>query len=372
MDPQKWLALALLALAPTLPGQHEAESKGREKSKPTSRPGAAKKTHRPSRPTSQPNSSATSRPGRSSNSPLVRIAISVDWEGRDLKAVNLMALRRVRDALPRIPLTHFFSAAYLTRRDIPRAHAIASLRAAIRPGDEVGLHIHPWHSLTQAAGVGYRAAPTVWGGKYREDPSPRRADVGHAVVLESYSVKELRALVRTSKKLLGDAGVSLGSSFRAGAWLAGPRVREAIRAEGFRIDCSATHTRFHDEIRNTALPALIRSTWPNQTEFTQPFTLPTKAGTLVEVPDTGALADYITAAEMIAHVGEAVARSARSRQPLTIHLGFHQETAAAFGLRIRDAVRALQKKHGPHLRFETVRSAASRRLHSAATSKPSK
>ena len=288
--------------------------------------------------------------------PRVRIAVSVDWEGRDLSPVNLRAFDGMRKVHPKVPLTHFLNAAYYTKGDADSAEVTKFIRRVVAPHDELGLHIHPWRSLVEAAGVTFRPEPTIWGPQYK--PRPGAGDTGHAVVIEAYEVPELRAIVRVSKKLLDENGFKLGTSFRAGAWLAGPRVREAIRREGFVVDSSATNTVWHEELAKYALPEMIDKTWPKVTPESQPFWMKTPGGELLEMPDTCALADYVTAKEMADHVTAAVQRLAQDGPDLYVHIGFHQESAARYATRIIQAIKEIQATHGDRVVFETLEASA--------------
>jgi hypothetical protein len=179
-----------------------------------------------------------------------------------------------------------------------------------------------------------------------------RSDEGHEISVEAYEADEFAAIVRKSRELLESNGFKLGTSFRAGAWLAGPRVREAIRREGFLVDSSATDTTWHDELARYALPAMIKTIWPDVTQHTQPFEIATPAGALLEMPDTGALADYVTADEMSGHVAAVVERLAD--RDLFVHIGFHQETAARYLPRVTAAVRAIREQFGDRVVFERL------------------
>ncbi|MAG56036.1 MAG: hypothetical protein CMJ83_07080 [Planctomycetes bacterium] len=296
--------------------------------------------------------------GAAAHESVVRIAVSVDWEGRNLSSVNLRAFVSMRKAHPKVPLTHFLNAAYYTKADAETEDVTKAIRRVVHLHDELGLHIHPWRSLVEAAGVTFRAEPTIWGPRFQ--PRRRGADTGHAVVIEAYEVAELRAIVRTSKKLLGQHGFKLGTSFRAGAWLAGPRVREAIRREGFVVDSSATNTIWHEELAKYALPEMIAKTWPKVTAESQPFWLKTPGGELLEMPDTCALADYVTAKEMAGHVTAAVQRLEKNGPDLYVHIGFHQETAARYATRVTQAIKTIQATHGSRVVFETLQASAKR------------
>lgn len=288
----------------------------------------------------------------------VRLAVSVDWEGRELGPSNLAAMRAWREAVPGVPLTHFLNAAYYTKPGADAAAVTSLIASALLPGDELGLHVHGWRSLFAAAGVTYRDRPTFWRGM-AEGAQPGLTDSGHEVEIGAYEVDELRAVLRRSRALLGEGGFTIGPAFRAGGWMATPRVLEAIRGEGFTIDSSATDGRWHDELTGYALRARIPEVWPGVSEETQPYRIATAAGVVLEMPDTGALADYVTVDEMVAHVRRAAARL-RPGQDLFVHVGFHQETAARYAARVSQALRELARDPALPLAVETLSDSAAR------------
>ena len=301
----------------------------------------------------------TLRPRQAWNAPRgrLRLAISVDWEGRDLRAENLAAMAALREALPGVPLTHFLNAAYYTKPGADAARITSQIAGAVLPGDEAGLHVHGWRSLFAAAGVAFRERPSFWGEGWPLQPSAN--DLGHEVEIGAYEVDELRAVLRLSRERLGAAGFPIGASFRAGGWMATPPVLEAIRAEGFLVDSSATDSKWHDELQGMALHARIPEVWPGVTERSQPFAIETPAGRVLEMPDTGALADYVTAAEMVAHLRAAAERlAADPGRDLFVHIGFHQETAARYAPRVTEAVRTLAAERELPLVIETLAESA--------------
>jgi hypothetical protein len=287
------------------------------------------------------------------DAPKVRVTVSVDWEGRDLRETNLKAAERLREAMPDVPLTHFLNAAYFTKKDADAKKVAEAMRRALRKGDETGLHIHAWRSLVEASRVDFRRGPSFWGWDVEGD-----GEVGHEVELEAYAVDELKKIVAKSKAILKDAGFEITPSFRAAGWIAGAKVLEAIRAEGFRIDSSATDSTWHDELERYPLRRRIREIWPKVTDQSAPFSIDTPVGAVVEMPDTCALADYVTADEMVGHLREAVKRL--GDKDLFVHIGFHQETADRYAARVTDAVKAIRKESGDKVVFETLETAARR------------
>ena len=122
--------------------------------------------------------------------------------------------------------------------------------------------------------------------------------------------------------------------------MATPPVLEAIRGEGFLVDSSATDGRWHDELGTYRLRSRIPEVWPQVTAQSAPFVIETPAGPVLEMPDTCALADYVTADEMVAHIREANARLRLDpTRDLFVHIGFHQETAARYASRVTEVVR---------------------------------
>jgi hypothetical protein len=211
----------------------------------------------------------------------------------------------------------------------------------------------------RSAGVSFRTTPTFWGSPL--GPAVEGRDRGHDVELAAYEVDEIRAIVARSREILQQAGFSISGSFRAGGWLASPSVLEAIRAEGFVVDSSATDTTWHDELTRFPVHRRIAELWPKVTVTTAPYVIDTPAGSLLEMPDTGALADYVTADEMADHIEEALTRLERDpSRDVFVHIGFHQETARRFLSRVREAIERVRAGGERPLVFETLEASAAR------------
>lgn len=277
----------------------------------------------------------------------VRVVVSVDWEGSGFEAENLAAFREFRDDFPNVPLTHFLNAAYFTRLApddiVGAASASDKIRTVLRDGDEIGLHVHADNHLLHAAGVAPRKFPS-W------DNLP---DItGHSVPLSTFSEDEVRQIVHFSCRTLVQQGFDRPRAFRAGGWHAGGNVLNALAAEGFAVDSS--------EVPQDWLPSGfgdVERLWPNATRVSQPYRF---QGGLVEVPDNGCLADYVTSTQMV-DTFQAVARSAQQR-PVVLSLGFHQETAAKFLPRLRSALLEIELRSAMQripLRYERARDIAS-------------
>merc|ERR1711920_939633 len=245
----------------------------------------------------------------------VHVVVSVDWEGSGFDAEDLAAFRQFRDDFPNVPLTHFLNAAYFTRLapdDVVGAvSASDTIRTVLRDGDEIGLHVHADNHLLYAAGVAPKKFPS-W--NHLPDMT------GHSVPLSAFSEEEVQRIVAFSCRTLTQQGFDRPKAFRAGGWHAGSSVLNALAAEGFAVDSS--------EVPHDFLPrnfGEVQDLWPNATRVSQPYRL---KGGLVEVPDNGCLADYVSSDEMVDNF-KAVVQSDCGK-PVVLSLGFHQETAAKF------------------------------------------
>ncbi len=263
------------------------------------------------------------------------VTVSVDWEGRSLDAANVAAMVDLRERFPKVPYTHFLNAAYYTHADVDAEVIGREIRKTLLASDEIGLHIHCWESLMVASGVTFRDQPTFWG-----RPASRRGgrEPGHEVELDAYDLEEIRKVTRFSKEKLKEQGFELSKSFRCPGWCASAKILHAVRAEGFLIDSSATDAAWHDqELDGLPIHARIRALWPEISPLSQPYPIETTSGEILEMPDTGALADYVTGEEMIAHL-ETVLAAEKLNGLRFAHIGFHHETAARYGPRVRECL----------------------------------
>ena len=260
----------------------------------------------------------------------IQLLVTVDWEGRDLRDANVNAMRDLHTRFPQVKVVHFLNAAYFTKGDADAEDATQRITSTIAPGDEKGLHIHGWKQLFEASGVTFRNAPTFWGTSIR--PNECIYDCGHEVPISLYSAGELRKVVKFSLDKLEEQGFGRAKSFRCGGWMAKDSVREAVAAEGLLYEQSAVPTTFlAPKLQNAPIYGWLSELWEGTTETSQPWEIATPAGTLTEVPDNGALADYVSADQMVATFEANKAEWLRDRRRnVVVSIGFHQETAAQY------------------------------------------
>lgn len=283
------------------------------------------------------------------------VALTVDWEGAYLAQDGLDALDALRSSLHGAPITHFVSSAYFTKSEAdPNAPSV--LGDAVRSGDEVAVHLHGWRSVAAASKVEPKLSPSFVTGTDKR--MPFEDDDGFDIDLDVYDVGELRVLLRTSRQRLEQAVGRVSRSYRAGGYLATPKMLQALRDEGYVVDSSALDHRQLDEALDPAWHDRLRALWPNVTVTTQPFLI----GSLIEMP-IAAVADYSTTPEIVA-VLEAAHAQLR-KQPyddVFVVLAFHLETAGQYLERIRHALDQTKKRRelADSLELTTLASAAAR------------
>ncbi len=260
----------------------------------------------------------------------IELLVTVDWEGRDLRDANLSAMRALHVRFPQVKIVHFLNAAYFTKRGVDVEDTEARIASTLAPEDEKGLHIHGWKRLFEASGVTFKTGPTFWGTTLR--PTECEGDCGHEVPISLYSAPELRKVVKFSVDTLEAHGFGRAKSFRSGGWMAKENVREAIAAEGFLYEESAVPSAFlAPKLSSYPLHGWVDELWRGTTETSQPQALATPAGSLTEIPDNGALADYATADQMVATFEANKATWLRDRRRnVVVSIGFHQETASQY------------------------------------------
>lgn len=285
--------------------------------------------------------------------------MTIDWEGAYFSGPALDALDSLRGKLGAdVPLTHFVCSGYFSKEE-PDPAAFENIRTSVRPGDELALHLHLWKSLAVAASIEPKLSPSFLTGTDELIEFPD-GDVGFDTDLDVYGVADLRALVRTSKKLLGPTEITVSTSFRAGGYLATPKVLQAIRDEGFTTDSSAAAADQFSGPKDKILRQRIKEVWPTARPDTQPYVISTPSGPIVEMP-ISAVADYVSAGDITDVIASAHERLAKDRtKNVFVVLAFHQETADEFGARILEAIQRIRAKPqiAADLAFTTIEKAA--------------
>lgn len=291
----------------------------------------------------------------------LQLVVTVDWEGRELRDDNLRAMEDLRTKFPQLKIVQFLNAAYFVKDGAVAADVATQMRRALRPGDEKGLHIHGWKRLFEASGVTFRASPTFWGTSLDAHGQECSDDCGHEVPISLYTEGELRKVVKLSLDTLETNGFGRAKSFRCGGWMAKLPVREAVAAEGIRYEHSAVPTVFlQPKLGTMPVYGWLSELWQGTTNVSQPYAINTATTPLTEVPDNGALADYVSAQQMIDTFEANKAAFLQDRKKSVVFsIGFHQETAATCLPQLEEALtRIYAETKAENIPFENVTSEA--------------
>ncbi|MCX4025118.1 hypothetical protein H0A36_27645 [Endozoicomonas sp. SM1973] len=268
--------------------------------------------------------------------------ISVDWEGYWIKEKDIQKMRQFREDFPEVGMLHFLNAAYYTKHDANYPEITQTIQSVLLPNDEHGLHIHGWRSLVEASGVTFNTSPRMG----KKDPisldkcQPPK-DCGHDIDISSYSKSELRNIIRFSKRTLMDEGFDQPVSFRAGGWMTRSNAIQALSEEGIQYDSSAMPPELLKGSPWEKLPLYtwLDRLWSNIDTDTQPYVI-SRSGQarVLEIPDNGILADYITAEGMLEIFKKNVTKWQKNTDKnIYVSIGFHQESADKYLDRIREA-----------------------------------
>lgn len=266
--------------------------------------------------------------------PSVTLYMTVDWEGWSLEEDNLQAMRDFRIRHPHIPMLHLLNPVYVLRSGVEAAKITDRIRATFLPGDGEGLHLHGWRTLVEACGLPYRSEPAF----SEAEGACSAEDCGYNVSLESaYAEPELRKLVACSADQLVLQGFKRPTHFRAGGWQLGPKLANALQANGFlwdssRIDPRLLLGRWHAD---SALIQLLQGLHPDATALDQPREL---LPGLKQYPNNASLADYTSASDLLAIFRSLVEKARVERKEMVMVLGFHQETADHYLPRLEEAI----------------------------------
>ena len=321
--------------------------------------------------------------------------MTINWEGKTLNNINeLSQLRDSIDALLgfEIPYTHFLSPRHwLTNLSQTEALFNRVYRSGL---DEVALHINCWPELLKVAGV-----PSI------VDRSLNREQSGYATPLGLYNSKQINDIIAKSKEILTNIFPQQPiSGFRCGCWLACDNVFTALMHNHFAYDSSAVPATIFSEgysknsfgngknLRGGKCPSggyanyyrYLTNLWGYHEQFTpsecrnsltklwnpdaaitatsQPYNMYQGKYSLTQMPNNGALADYITSEYLINTLDQLLWQQASNhnrQQPLFFNIGCQQHSPHRAKMPLLSLFKHIKSQSmGPkQLRYLTVKQA---------------
>jgi hypothetical protein len=279
------------------------------------------------------------------------VVVSNDWDDPDNDDPMLERQERLHARHPQLKLTHFVGPYTFTAPEVSAARAkylvdwVNGLHDTY--GDEIGLHVHPWCHFVEAAGVTCNTSPSF---AYANGDTS-----GYTVYLGSYTQTELEKMFAKASELFVAHGLPKPTSFRAGGWTAELHVMRALEHAGHVVDSSAVSWENLEEWEHHAgasLYAWNKEHWAPVDETTQPYYPQTTDiladasphMNILEVPDNGALVDYVSGAEMIANFEKNFPNGAALETPTMYSIGYHPPNfSETFFSRIDTALTEIDK-----------------------------
>ncbi|MCU0690220.1 MAG: DUF2334 domain-containing protein [Polyangiaceae bacterium] len=277
------------------------------------------------------------------------VFVSNDWDTPDFArtARDSTESQRLQDALhdhhPAMMVTQFVGPYTFTDPTVSesrKAQVVGWLKDAEARGDEIGLHIHPYCNFVEAAGLTCQHTPN-----YHE----ASAGSGYTVNLSGYSEEQTLTMLKKADELFLANGFAKPTSFRAGGWTAEIHTLRALAADGFVVDASGSNWKWLTSWKGVAGASLYEwnsAHWAPINDTSQPYYPSTtdmlsKAAPvlpLLEVPDNGCLADYVTAEDMI-NIFNANYTTALYSRPVVLSIGYHGTSFTRYYDRLESALR---------------------------------
>lgn len=254
------------------------------------------------------------------------VVIATDWDFADPSTPALERQDQMHQLHPDLKLTHFVGPYTFTDPDVDEARraelATWLLDQADRFGDEIGLHIHPYCSFVEYAGLDCITDEST---VYADDLT------GYTINLSAYAEADVAAMLEATDELFTDAGLPMPRTFRAGGWTSGPATLRALDGHGYVADSSALNWARMEEWQGTgSLYEWNMTAWSTIGDASQPYypnqddPLATTAPTLamLEIPDNAIMVDYVDVDEMI-EIFDANWDGGVLASPRTFVAGFH-------------------------------------------------
>ena len=294
------------------------------------------------------------------------VSVSNDWDSAAVGSEQLKIQEELHTEHPALRMTHFVGPYTFTDPELldgERKNMSGWVRyMRDRYTDEIGLHIHPYCNFLEQAKVTCLTKPS-----YSHDKEGDAS--GYTVSLDAYTQAELATMLVKAKELFEQNGLGTPKTFRAGGWTAVASTLRALAENGFLVDASACNWARLEEwltYPDSTLYQWNRQHWGPINDTSQPY-FPseadiTKGGEpalpILELPNNGALVDYVTTAEMV-EIFRANWDGAALQGPRAYSIGYHPVNFdAEFKRRITDTLtqidRYLAQSDGGPVVYATV------------------
>jgi hypothetical protein len=266
------------------------------------------------------------------------VLVSTDWDFPDPGNVVIDYQNALHAQHPGLRITHFIGPYTFTdpNMKVARQQELVSWLVKMRDefSDEIGLHIHPYCSFVESAGL-----------TCITDQSTTMATdlTGYTINCSAYDRAQFGTLLQHAGDLFEQNGLNRPKTFRAGGWTASLHTLAALNDQGFTADTSALNWARIEEWNGRELYRWNMENWAPIDDTSQPYFVseadphsdasPTMA--LLEVPDNGVMIDYVSLMEMTG-LFDANWNGQPLSSPNVLMMGFHP--AQSMGKDERDRV----------------------------------
>ncbi|MBA3392750.1 MAG: hypothetical protein H0T89_08905 [Deltaproteobacteria bacterium] len=256
------------------------------------------------------------------------VLVTTDWDFADPGQIAIGYQSQMHADHPELRMTHFVGPYTFTdpAMTAERKQQLVTWLVKQRDthDDEIGLHIHPYCNFVESAGL---ACVTDQSTVYAEDTT------GYTIKVSAYDRQQFGILLDHANALFEQNGLNRTKTFRAGGWTADLSTLAALADKGFTADTSALNWARIEEWKDQQSGELYRwnmANWGPIGDTSQPYwvseqnVLTDTAPRLpiLEVPDNGAMIDYVTLEEMNA-LFDANWNGEPLATPTTLMMGFH-------------------------------------------------
>ncbi len=256
------------------------------------------------------------------------VLVTNDWDVSHKEESWLERQEELHANHPAMKMTHFVGPYTFTDPEVTAEHAadlvdwLLGMQADF--DDEIGLHVHPYCNFVETTSVTCRHEPSFG---YASDES------GYTVELCAYTLEESEVLFEQAVTLFEANGLGTPTSFRAGGWTAQIHTLQALANTGFVADTSGANWARLEEwegLEDAGLYEWNQENWATIDDSSQPY-YPSETDILasepptvpvLEVPDNGALVDYVDVYEII-EMFDANWQGGALERPTTYVTGYH-------------------------------------------------
>ena len=250
---------------------------------------------------------------------------------------DLGALQRLSVQHPTVHWTHLYNPVAYTQETPLREAMERFVKRQQADGGEVGVHVHMYRSLVEAAGVPFRQHPSV----SAREVEGSHDESGYCVPTTAYAEDEIAAILNYTVRVFSERSLGRPQTFCAGFYTTSVPLQRQVAKHQFTVSAAAFPQR--TTIGKEYAPAwqilvgwegrishLTRPYWISATtilpEGGAPF-LTNKKGRLLEVPQTCKIDWMVSADEMQRIFGEHY-QIAKEGTPTAVCLAIHETSAS--------------------------------------------